>query len=139
MTRLGVALIPTLALFPDEERKFGGSREDEEAVIQVAVGQLKSYFAAGGAVLFGTDVGYSQLYDTTSEHEFMARAGMGSRDILASLTTNPSRVFKARGSGRVDLGEPADLVVLDADPALDVRNFARVAWTIRGGEVIYEK
>ena len=31
----------------------------------------------------------------------------------------------------------ADLVVLDADPAEDVRNFAKVADTIRDGKVIY--
>jgi imidazolonepropionase-like amidohydrolase len=32
----------------------------------------------------------------------------------------------------------ADLVVLDADPAADVANFARVRCTIRGGRLIYE-
>jgi imidazolonepropionase-like amidohydrolase len=31
----------------------------------------------------------------------------------------------------------ADLVVLDADPATDVRNFSKVAYTIRAGEIIY--
>jgi imidazolonepropionase-like amidohydrolase len=31
----------------------------------------------------------------------------------------------------------ADLVVLDPDPSSDVRNFARVMYTIRGGKIIY--
>jgi len=31
----------------------------------------------------------------------------------------------------------ADLVVLDGDPAADVRNFAKVAWTVRAGKVIW--
>jgi imidazolonepropionase-like amidohydrolase len=31
----------------------------------------------------------------------------------------------------------ADIVVLDADPATDVRNFAKVAYTIRAGKIIY--
>jgi len=31
----------------------------------------------------------------------------------------------------------ADLVVLDADPASDVRNLAKVTYTIRGGKIIY--
>ena len=139
MKQRQVALIPTLALFPDEERKSGGSKEDEEAVIRISAGELQSYFAAGGTVLFGTDVGYTQLYDTTTEFDLMARAGMSWRDILASLTTHPSRFFKANGSGRVEPGQAADLVVLDADPAADVRNFAKVAWTIRGGKVIFRK
>jgi len=33
----------------------------------------------------------------------------------------------------------ADLVVLDADPAADVRNLAKVAYTVRAGQIIYQK
>jgi len=134
-----VALTPTLSLFPDEERKFGGSKQDEEAVLSVAVGQLKTYFDQGGTILFGTDVGYTQLYDTTSEYEYMQRSGMQWRDILASLTTNPATFFKAANTEEIVKGGIADLVVLDADPAIDVRNFAKVDYTIRAGKVIYKR
>ena len=137
MKQQHTALIPTLSLFPDEERKFGGTEEDKRVVLQRAVAELKSYFDEGGTILFGTDVGYTQLYDTTSEYEYMARAGMSWRDILASLTTNPSAFFKAASRGRVEKGMDADLVVLDGDPAADVRNFAKLAYTIRGGRAIY--
>ena len=84
-------------------------------------------------------MGYTQLYDTTSEYEYMLRAGMNWRDILASLTTNPATFFKAGRTGRVVKGDAADLVVLDGDPAVDVRNFAKVEYTIRAGKVIYKK
>ena len=134
-----VALVPTLSLFPYEERKGGGDREDEAAVLRIVVDQLRAYFQAGGTILFGTDVGYTQLYETTSEFEDMARAGMSWRDILASLTTNPSTFFKAADSGQVEKGMSADLVVLESSPELDVRNFANVAYTIRAGRVIYRK
>ena len=137
MKQQHTALTPTLSMFPDEERKFGGTEEDKRIVLQRAVGELKSYFDEGGTILFGTDVGYTQLYDTSSEYEYMARAGMSWHDILASLTTNPSAFFKAADKGRVEKGMEADLVVLDGDPAVDVRNFAKVKYTIRGGKVIY--
>ena len=133
------ALIPTLSLFPDEERKFGGSEENKRVVLQRAVEQLKSYFYEGGLILFGTDVGYTQLYDTTSEYEYMARAGMSWRSILASLTTNPATFFKVVSKGRVEESMEADLVVLDGDPAANVRNFAKVAYTIRAGKIIYPR
>lgn len=61
------------------------------------------------------------------------------RDILASLTTTPAKFFKVANTGEVRKGEAGDLVVLDADPADDVRNFARVAYTIRAGGIIYGK
>lgn len=66
----------------------------------------------------------------------MGRA-MGWKDVLASLTTNPAKYFREPSKGRVEKGMDADLVVLDADPAAEVRNFAKVAYTIRGGKVIY--
>jgi imidazolonepropionase-like amidohydrolase len=139
MEQQHVALIPTLSLFPDEVRKEGGSEAAKSDILKAAVAGLKSYFAKGGTILFGTDVGYTQLYDTTSEYEYMGRAGMNWRDILASLTTNPATFFKAGKTGKVVKGYDADLVVLAADPATDVRNFAKVEYTIRAGRIIYKK
>jgi imidazolonepropionase-like amidohydrolase len=90
----------------------------------------------GGTILFGTDVGFQSKYDTTQEYEFMGRA-MSWREILASLTTSPSEFFKSPNEGKVAKGMRADLVVLDGDPAHDVRNFAKVSAAIRDGQVIY--
>jgi imidazolonepropionase-like amidohydrolase len=128
------ALIPTLTLWttvtPD--------RHAVDEILAATVGETKSFFSEGGTILFGTDVGFISIYDTTQEFAFMGRA-LGWRDILASLTTNPSDYFKAASKGRVEKDMDADLVVLDADPAADVRNFAKVAYTIRNGRVIYSK
>jgi imidazolonepropionase-like amidohydrolase len=41
--------------------------------------------------------------------------------------------------GRVEKGMDADLVVLESDPIADVRNLAKVAYTIRNGRVIFRK
>jgi len=60
------------------------------------------------------------------------------RDILASLTTTAA-FFKATSKGRVEKGMAADLVILEADPAGDVRNSAKVACTIREGKIIYSR
>jgi imidazolonepropionase-like amidohydrolase len=59
--------------------------------------------------------------------------------VLASLTTNPALYFKAAKKGRVERGFDADLVVLDGDPIADVRNLAKIAYTIRAGQVIYHR
>jgi imidazolonepropionase-like amidohydrolase len=87
-------------------------------------------------VLFGTDVGFTTKYDTGEEFEYMGRA-MTWSEILASLTTNPSQLFKASTKGRVEKDMDADLVVLEGDPAVDVRNLGKVAWTVRAGKVIW--
>jgi imidazolonepropionase-like amidohydrolase len=105
-------------------------------LVDAGVAELKQYFSEGGPILFGTDVGFQSKYDTSQEFEFMGRA-MGWRDVLASLTTNPSGYFKDATKGRVEQGMQADVVVLDADPASDVHHFSQVAYTIREGKIIY--
>ena len=104
----------------------------------VTVNQLRQFSENGGAVLFGTDVGFIKIYDTTLEYELMRRA-LSERQVLASLTTNPAQYFKAAKKGRVEHGFDGDFVVLDGDPMGDVRNLAKVAYTIRAGKIIYQK
>src|SRR5579884_3985915 len=87
--------------------------------------------------LYGTDIGYTDGYDTTEEFALMSRAGMNARQILASLTTSPVHRFRGGASGRIGRGEPADLVVLDADPAAGPAAFSKVRYTIRTGTIIY--
>jgi imidazolonepropionase-like amidohydrolase len=132
MKRQHTALIPTLTLWTT----VVSDPVIADKLVSNGVDELKSYFSEGGTILFGTDVGFQSRYDTAQEFEFMGRA-MGWRDILASLTSNPSTFFKQPAKGRVERGMTADLVVLDADPSSDVRNFSKVAYTIREGEIIY--
>jgi imidazolonepropionase-like amidohydrolase len=104
------------------------------------VDELRAYSQAGGDILFGTDIGYTDHYDTTMEFTLMSQASLNYKQILASLTTNPARKFGDSGrTGRIGKNMKADLVVLDADPAQDVTAFSKVRYTIRNGEVLYEE
>ena len=132
-----MALIPTLTLFEVEAHKNGVKPEDLAPVIAMVTAELKSYAAAGGQILFGTDVGYTDAFDTTEEYRLMA-AVLDWRKILASLTTAPAQRFGfSAHKGVIAVGMDADLVLLDADPAQDPTAFARVRDTIRAGRVIW--
>ena len=132
MKQQHTALIPTLTLWTT----VAPDAATTEKLLAAGVDELKSYFTSGGTILFGTDVDFQPKYDTTDEFAFMGRA-MPWRGVLASLTTEPSTFFKQPAKGRVEKGMDADLVVLDADPASDVRNLAKVMYTIRAGKIIY--
>jgi imidazolonepropionase-like amidohydrolase len=132
MKRQHTALIPTLTLW----KTVVPDPAIQDQLVQAGVNELKEYFSEGGMILFGTDVGFTTKYDTSQEFEFMGRA-MGWKDVLASLTTNPAEYFKESLKGRVEKGMDADFVVLEGDPAADVRNFAKVVYTVRAGKVIY--
>ncbi len=135
-----MALTPTLTLFDVDARREGIPPEAARRLMDEAVAQVRAFSSAGGEILFGTDVGYTDAYDTEEEYRLMSRAGLDYRAILASLTTNPARRFGDSGRrGKVAPGEEADLVVLDGDPASDVTAFSRVRFTIRAGKVIYPR
>jgi imidazolonepropionase-like amidohydrolase len=119
--------------------KAGAPKAVADQMVSAGVQQTGEFIKAGGQVLFGTDVGYMTDYDPSEEYVLMSEAaGLTAMQILSSLTTAPAQRFNEAGwRGRVAVGMDADLVVLDADPALDVRNFAKVRRTIRGGRVVF--
>lgn len=134
LKRAHLALIPTLTLFDFEARD--ASQKEREGWVGQMVAELRAYSQAGGEILFGTDIGYTDRYDTTLEFTLMSRAGMSYRQILASLTTNPEHRFGG-GNGRIEPGRPADLTVLNVDPANAPTAFSKVSYTIRAGKIIY--
>jgi imidazolonepropionase-like amidohydrolase len=138
MVAAHMALTPTLTLWEVEAKKGNTSPAELERYMSRAAEQLGAFSRAGGQVLFGTDVGYIEQFDTSEEFKWMSRAGMSFQEILASLTTNPAQRFGyATHSGRIAKGFDADFVVLGTDPAQNTSAFSQVRYTIRGGEVIY--
>ena len=133
-----MALVPTLALFEVEMRKERAPEALIAQAIRTTQQQVAAFAAAGGTVLFGTDAGYVDAYDTSEELRLMHEAGMDWRRILESLTTAPAAYFgHAQRKGRIADGLDADLVVLHGDPANGVDAFADVRYTLRGGRLVY--
>ena len=100
-----MALIPTLNL-------WGG----DQGLFEI-LDEVHDYARLGGVILFGTDVGYLPDYDPVTEYVLMQSAGLGWREILASLTTAPAARFgEASRRGRIAPGMDADLVVPGSRP-----------------------
>ena len=136
MSQARVALIPTLSFWRWQIRHERISAAD--AVEENAIGQLRSWVAAGGQVLYGTDLGWVTEYDPTGEYVLLAKAGMTFPQILASLTTAPAQRFgDSDRLGRIAPGLTADLTILRSDPSKDIRALSAVDYTIRDGNVIY--
>jgi len=138
MKERGMALIPTLKLWPYELKREGLPAELVELVLGNGVAQTRAFAELRGQLLFGTDVGYMIDYDPTEEFVYLQRARLAPAQILAMLTAAPAaRVGRANRTGRLAPGFSADVAVLDGDPARDVRAFAKVRVTIRDGRIIY--
>jgi imidazolonepropionase-like amidohydrolase len=135
-----MAMMPTLKLLRYEIGKENVAVEEAEKIVKRTVEHFRAYVAAGGRVIFGTDVGYMTDYDPAEEYALMARAGMSPMQILSALTTEPAKAWREGDRrGRLVSGMDADLVVLDADPMAEPTNFAKVRCTFRQGKALYER
>src|SRR2546421_1136051 len=129
------SLTPTLALWKYFLRHDRISTQEQ--LVSTALSQLRAWLAAGGTVLFGTDLGAVDP-DPSEEYDLMAQAGMSFRQILASLTTAPAERFgESARMGRIAPGLQPDLVVVKGDPSKDVRALAHVRYTLRAGQIVY--
>ena len=136
MKQHNVALTPTLTLWKYYARHDRASAQQK--IVDAETEQLRTWVAAGGIVLFGTDLGAIDP-DPSEEYALMSASGMSFRQILASLTVAPAERFgESKRLGRVAPGMDADLVVLKGDPARDLHALTAVKYTLRGGKIIYQ-
>jgi imidazolonepropionase-like amidohydrolase len=78
-------------------------------------------------------------YATADEFDALANSGLSYSDMLRMLTVGPAaRMGRTKEKGTLDAGKLADFVVLGSDPASDVKAFADVRATIRGGKILWQ-
>ena len=92
---------------------------------------------AGVPLLAGSDVQNPYVFPGFSLHDELAllvKAGLTPAEALHTATLNPAIFLGATDSlGTVEVGRLADLVLLDADPLIDIRNTTRIrAVVLRG-------
>lgn len=126
----GIRVVPTLHM-------FAATVTDDDTYLAPIREALRGFIAAGGRVLFGTDVGYMSTTDTGGEFAAMEQAGMDARAVLASLTTEPAEFMRRDDLGVVEVGRRANLTVLEADGAPAPADFASVYAAVRDGRVLY--
>ncbi|WP_416968051.1 amidohydrolase family protein [Streptomyces sp. 4F14] len=121
--RNAAATAPT----PDQLRGLG-----------IEMGNYRSIFDEGGAVVLGTDapltpVGLHVHLGLRALHRY---GGFTPAQALSRVTSEPARVFGvADDLGTVEAGKLADLTAVDGDPFTDFDDLVRTAWTMRDGTV----
>ncbi len=134
-----MALVPTLSLNRAITDQAQMSAEVRDRFIGAGKEQLRAFAAAGGEVLFGTDVGFLPEKDTDEEVGWMAGAGLDWRAILGALTTAPARRMKDTARGVLAVGTPADLVLVDGDPRAEVQALTRIRGTWVAGKSVFSR
>jgi imidazolonepropionase-like amidohydrolase len=131
-----------LAKIPEGEIPGGIPRMAAAPRRPIAFDSLMLLDAAGVRIVAATDAGnIGTLHGPALHREFesMATAGMRPSDIIVSATRNAAAVMGRQNEvGTLERGKLADLVILDADPIVDIKNTRRISRVMKGGEFVYE-
>lgn len=105
MASTGMVVVPTLSIFSG-------------AALEVAIANLQAFRAAGGRVVYGTDLGNEGPRPGIEPNEVraMAQAGMPARDIIRSATVDAAAWLGLETTGAIEVGRAADLVLIEGDP-----------------------
>lgn len=124
MVQASVTVVPTLAIFSGES-------------LVTAVANLRTFLAAGGRVVYGTDLGNEGPRPGIDPLEVagMSRAGMSPLDITRSATVDAARHLGLDATGIIEPGKHADLVLLEGDPLNDASDLTRVRAVWRRGRL----
>lgn len=98
---------------------------------------LRRLSAAGADIVLGTDAGalpdHPFGYTGHRELEIFVRLGMTPMQAIVAATSNAALHLGQNDLGLVAPGRRADLLVLDADPLVDIRNTRRINSVYIGG------
>ena len=109
----------------------GSTPESARRTIEVRRHLIKALHAAGAGLLLGSDA--PQIYNvpgfsTHRELESLVAAGLTPYQALETGTRNVARYFGTeRETGTIERGKRADMVLLEADPLVDIRNTTKRA------------
>ena len=132
--------VPGLVRGGWEGKEVNEPRPDSAAVkSSFSFDRTLALHRAGVHLLAGTDTPRAFIYPGFSLHDELAllvKSGLAPIDALRAATYNPAAYLGALDSlGTVTQGKVADLLLLDADPLIDIRNTKRISAVIANGRV----
>ncbi len=134
---------PRLKFVPESARKAWPALKDEGN--EPLKKQIEGIYKLVGLttrtkveVLAGTDTGDPWTIPGATLHdelEQMVAAGLSPHQALAAATIAPARFFEWEDAmGTVEVGKMADLVMLDANPLVNIRNVRKIAAVFARGK-----
>jgi hypothetical protein len=105
-------------------------------VARMSLEAIHDLQARGSRFLAGCD-GLVPGFCLHDELVWLTKAGFSPLEALQTATINPARFLGREASqGTVEVGKRADLVLLDADPLVDIRDSDRIAAVIIRGKLM---
>lgn len=144
-----VEAVPTSLL--DDGRRWLENEASNPAILEARRARyagvrdnLRRLIEAGAPIAMGTDKGTRLNYHEHANHvrelEIYVELGMTPLEAITSATLRGAELLGvADRLGSLEAGKHADLVVLRADPAADVRALGEVSMVFKGGVLEYDE
>jgi imidazolonepropionase-like amidohydrolase len=112
--------------------------EKNMTAFETALKNLKEVYDAGILVSLGTDSGAmllrAQGFSEHLELELIVQAGLTPLQAITIATKNASQLLKIDNKfGTLQKGKTADFIILDANPANDIKNTRKIAAVYKAG------
>jgi imidazolonepropionase-like amidohydrolase len=113
-----------------EAMRRSESAQRYKKALEMASRNLKKLVDSGVRIAFGTDTGPPARFQGYFEHmelDLMAKAGLTPMQILKSATSDAAKCMNVAGKiGTLEKGAWADLIVLENNPATDIKNMRSI-------------
>ncbi|WP_129113231.1 metal-dependent hydrolase family protein [Halegenticoccus tardaugens] len=137
-----VTLVPTLSAPYHIVRNLDAATEESgaqtRAIYERHIESFRAAVDAGVRIAGGTDAGtpFNAHGANAAEVAFMADYGMTPPEALRAMTETAAAAVGLEGSGTLEPGTHADLLVIDGDPTEDLIRLNDPEAVIKGGEVV---
>jgi len=116
---------------------FAESLEKERIVGRKQRETFRAAHAAGVALVFGTDGGVYPNGNNALQFAKMVEWGMTPIEAIQAATVTAAKYLdRSADVGAVAPGRYGDLIAVDGDPLVDVRALEKVAFVMKGGDVV---
>jgi imidazolonepropionase-like amidohydrolase len=109
-----------------------------EKLVQFHVLLVKACKAAGVPIVVGTDAGTSGVVQGFSVHDeidLLVACGLTPEEVLTSATRLPATWLGIDSQvGTVEVGKKADLILLEGNPLIDIKNTRKIAGVFINGQ-----
>jgi hypothetical protein len=112
-----------------------GRRAFLEREVEMGRRNARKLHAGGVTLLAGADAP-GQPWALHWELEELVASGLSPMEAIVAATGAAARALGAHELGTIEVGQWADLVLVDADPLEDIRNTRRIRNVIQGGRVV---
>lgn len=107
---------------------------------KTAMTNLKKIFDAGIRVALGTDSGAfpvrAQGFAEHMEMQLLTEAGLTPLQAIMIATRNAADALELNDYGTIETGKVADLLILDGDPSIDIKNTRKIFAVYKSGAKI---